>query len=473
MTQNTGELIVDFAKWVNGNKDSYTYIYAPTTTQTLKITYKIENKTGQDILEDDESNRETVGNAIEFTGQEKLFDFIKDSPLDKARVLIDMNKNKLKDAEKHNMVAFKSFMLHLWHIESGSTIGEDALKYAKVDLKNILGTKNELFKFINTATDYATIAYVVDRMKQIFAMENAYEGAKISDLRNARPEKWYHEECKSPSSEPLPSSLTREDLLPTSGRDERFDIDNAKINPNLIWYTAFYRDREHPAYSMTAPGSTTVYGKFISEALSGEQLDDGKTWFLKNLDAQTYEKQLLLDSIKSHIDKQFRDQITTDNLLSFLNDGKIDVTIDSSKEKYRIELGASYHFYLLGECANESLGMQIDKVTIKQYKKTITPDEWIYGSREIVQEYNHEVWAAVNMGETSSLADRAQRDARGIGIGLNSVKPKEEIKTIPPEAQSGWSSNPVIGGWWNSNPLIGKHGIGGTTNVSGGAGIWG
>ncbi|MEI8092383.1 MAG: hypothetical protein WCG98_09805 [bacterium] len=126
---------------------------------------------------------------------------------------------------------------------------------------------------------------------------------------------------------------------------------------------------------MTAPGSTTVYGKFISEALSGEQLDDGKTWFLKNLDAQTYEKQLLLDSIKSHIDKQFRDQITTDNLLSFLNDGKIDVTIDSSKEKYRIELGASYHFYLLGECANESLGMQIDKVTIKQYKKTITPDE--------------------------------------------------------------------------------------------------
>ncbi|MEI8092384.1 MAG: hypothetical protein WCG98_09810 [bacterium] len=41
------------------------------------------------------------------------------------------------------------------------------------------------------------------------------------------------------------------------------------------------------------------------------------------------------------------------------------------------------------------------------------------------------------MGETSSLADRAQRDARGIGIGLNSVKPKEEIKTIPPEAQSG------------------------------------
>ena len=62
-------------------------------------------------------------------------------------------------------------MQKLWKIENNGSINQDALIQARTALLGILG-KNELATFINKlGNDYETLSYVMDRMKQIFAME--------------------------------------------------------------------------------------------------------------------------------------------------------------------------------------------------------------------------------------------------------------------------------------------------------------
>ncbi len=62
-------------------------------------------------------------------------------------------------------------MENLWEIETNNSIDKGKLIPARTALLSILG-KNELATFINgLGDDYKTLAYVMDRMKQVFAME--------------------------------------------------------------------------------------------------------------------------------------------------------------------------------------------------------------------------------------------------------------------------------------------------------------
>jgi hypothetical protein len=181
LTPETGELIVNYSKKYN----NYEFSYKPEPKDSLRISYKIGNLTSAEADPNSWAAPE-ANNKIDFSTT-KLFEFLPDTPLYNADKLIDTNIGKLKDAEKAHMKAFKDFMFNLWKTEDDQNINDTELNNAKNNLAIILGEKNELVTFIETnKSDYKTVAYVMDRMKQIFALEAGYEGSTISYLRSRR-----------------------------------------------------------------------------------------------------------------------------------------------------------------------------------------------------------------------------------------------------------------------------------------------
>lgn len=413
LVPSTGELIVNY----DPNK-GYVFSYQSSPKDKLKISYKINNRPAGEVDEDNRDDTET----IDFK-KVKLFDFAPDSPLSKAETLITSLISQLKDAEKRNIKTFEEFLLHLWKIDEGNAIDATELNNAKTELTTILWANHDIITFITTnATDYKVIAYLMDRLKQVFAMEGWYENVTIDQLWTRRSD-WYKSKCSSPSRNNLPDSIVRETLLPDA-KKQKFNIATAQKTTNLIWYTAFYRDKKNPAYSLTAPGETTVCKDCISEPLSSDQLEEGKAWFLSNLDAQSYEKDLLLDAIQGHIPEEYKDQVTSDNIMEFLKTWELIVSIDNWTKKYKIKLNATYHFYLLGECANESLGMKINSIDIQEYA---APDD----SWEVVPGYdNDNMGFSINSPQTRSEAFRGKKAKRWIAIGVGAAR--EKVTPPPP-----------------------------------------
>lgn len=456
LTPEVGELTVNYIK----SEDKYVFSYQDQPNDKLKITYRIDELTAKEKSD----KNWTILKPITFNETtNKLFDFVGNTPLAQAKAIIDGDKNTLKDLEKNQPAQFSIFMESLWTIQDNNDINKTELNQAKDALIKILWPKNVLTLFISAhAKDYRTLAYVMDRMKQIFAIEKKYENRTIADLRKMRKD-WYHQ-CKSPSGKGIPPDLVREELLPKPGT-EKFDASKAKTVSNLIGYTAFYRDKKKPAYSMTAPGNTTVYDSFISKELAGDSLRDSKKRFLENLNAQRHEKALLLKAIQWHIREEFSDQIKIDDVISFLNTWEKIISIDNWKKKYKLTLQSSYHFYLLGECANESLGMKIWGIKIKEYKSWGGDIGGAESTWEVPQTYdNTNIWFWVNNAQTRNEAFRGKKSKMGVGgaFGVAKPKPAPEEDAIIDDWHSGlgiegsgWHSIPGIeGSDWNSLPGI-------------------
>ena len=442
LTPETGELIVNYAK----DTGTYSFSYKDAPKDALKISYSINNLTAAQADVKNWSTPET----IDFSKVD-LFDFVTHTPLSQAKTLIEANKKTLKDAEYNHFDQFQDFMKNLWDITAGQNIDSEKLDTAKWALVEILWAKNSLTLFINglEKSDYKTLAYIMDRMKQIFAME--WYKKTITALRAERGD--HYHDINSPSWDKLPPSLDRSLIEKKWKTTEAFDESRAKETNNLIGYTAFYRGaKDVRGWWMTAPGSTTVYSdsdgkEFISDALTWDKLTAGKDWFIGNLQKQTYEKDLLLEAIKSNIPeeyKEFRTQITTDDLISFLDGWEKCVTIDNwtEKGKFKLTLNATYHFYLLWECGNESLGMKIGSIDIQKFTPSTGEISDSYG--EVPYGYeNTDIGLQVNNAQTRNEAFRGKKSTLGIGFSFGAAKPTPKTKADEP---------PIIRGSTNADP---------------------
>jgi hypothetical protein len=138
---------------------------------------------------------------------------------------------------------------------------------------------------------------------------------------------------------------------------------------------------------MTAIGETTMQGKELP--ISDEFQAPSRNWFLDNLEKNTYEIKLIGKMIEN------KTGITLDqeNILKLLKEPGKEITIEGEKKK--ITLDSTMVFYLAGSCANESVGIRIDKITsedktqdhnveetVVRYQGKITPDasEWKYNT---------------------------------------------------------------------------------------------
>lgn len=141
---------------------------------------------------------------------------------------------------------------------------------------------------------------------------------------------------------------------------------------NLFGMTAFYRlwnSHEWRSYSMTQMWSTNVLGGYMENILEWD-LEATQNWFLNNLDKSGPHKNILKETLQKQI--WITDLNLTDEQLKMLLMWK---PIDINDGKTRINLGLEYVFYLLWECANESIGINLQNITIMEREDLENPRE--------------------------------------------------------------------------------------------------
>ena len=243
------------------------------------------------------------------------------------------------------------------------------------ELREAIAIKNENFKNPQLATQ------VMDRLKAIFATIPGKQKETKSAVENL---------ARQRNSEYMRHHKGKSVLEDFSAGKLKIDyvglVDQLSLKPesnlmeNLIGFTAFYRRNAKDArgMSMTAYGQTNVLDKTFP--VEKEQEDQAKQWILENLEKQPMQLKAIAKSIGKFEKKS--DALTNDGYLSeksdaLTNDGYLSEksikgllswkSIDLWKQK--ITLNTQIVKYFLAECANESIGIQIDSITIEDSQK--------------------------------------------------------------------------------------------------------
>lgn len=132
---------------------------------------------------------------------------------------------------------------------------------------------------------------------------------------------------------------------------------------NLVWFTAFYKRKagEARGMSMTAYGQTNVLDKTFP--VEETQQSQAKEWLLANLDKQTEQLKSIAKSIGKFEEES--DALTNDGYLSEKSIKELLSWKSIDLWKKNITLNMQIVKYFLAECANESIGIQIDGITIE------------------------------------------------------------------------------------------------------------
>ena len=135
---------------------------------------------------------------------------------------------------------------------------------------------------------------------------------------------------------------------------------------NLFGMTAFYHqnNKEWRWYSMTQMWATNVLWIKNSpnswiKRIEDKDLSATQEWFWGNLDKTIPHKEILKKTLQKQINIDGL-ELTDDNLKNLL----LWKSIDILDQKVRIKLDLEYVFYLLWECANESIGINLEWIEV-------------------------------------------------------------------------------------------------------------
>jgi hypothetical protein len=158
------------------------------------------------------------------------------------------------------------------------------------------------------------------------------------------------------------------------------------IEKNLFWMTAFYRhdNTQWKWYSMTQMWSTNVLGGHMEKIVKSD-LESTQNWFLNNLDKSGPHKNILKETLQKQIWISGL-ELNNNQLKQLLSWNHIDI----NDWKTRIKLDLDYVFYLLWECANESIGVDLKSITVME--RIITDDEEVTPNPVEDQEEINEGW---------------------------------------------------------------------------------
>lgn len=215
-----------------------------------------------------------------------------------------------------------------------------------------------------------------------------------------------------------------------------------KPNPNLIGMTAFYRKDNHAqSYLLTELwGTNVLWG--VTKEIEQWKLEATQNWLINNLEKNTtYEKELLRSIVKT-LDSKFNvdteePEIIHKKLSWLLKWESVDIWWKN------VTIKAKYVFYLLWECANESIWVEIEWVEGDSYSDSFT----VGGDYSITRSA---AWLYVRtQAADNQLWISANDHVRWISSSLWLWEP------VPPEPPSGgWTWNiPPSGGWtWDIPP---------------------
>lgn len=380
----------------------------------LTVTYKDE-KEYQTAY--DEAIKDPANLAPEVsTAVTNLFTY--EGDLLTAKTTMNTFLSSLEELEDNNNTEYSGFISAASMTTDGkidATDITDAIGHLKTmmskpkDAATLLALKTYL-----DGNDNAVKSYIVDRFKQILARETYLKKMTVGDIA-----KWHsgRDTVKWPSGTALDAALIKEmqakkKTLQTTYAKTPYET-APTVDPNLIGYTAFYRQNITHAYSITSLGETGYQG----ELMTFDNKDLASTWFLNNFKTNVFEVDRLAKSLEAQFEAAWLTTIslskdTTEETRTQINTlltwGTI--TIDSW-EKISIDL--DWVFYLLGDCCNESIWMKIKNIKVQKlknidilngtYSSTGTPEVGYKGWLDVSMK-NHSISSRVETQELNALA---------------------------------------------------------------------
>ena len=159
------------------------------------------------------------------------------------------------------------------------------------------------------------------------------------------------------------------------------------LKKNLIGFTAFYKRKagEARGMSMTAYGQTNVLGDIFP--VEDAYKETAKDWLLKNLDKQKEQLKSIAKSIGTFpnategVDKN--GNLSLDSITELLKWKSVDLW------GKKITLNTRIVKYFLAECANESIGIRIDRITIEDSQQVEQqPTKMTFNASETIAQAN-------------------------------------------------------------------------------------
>ena len=283
--------------------------------------------------------------------------------------------SKIDDEKWSQYVAFMNETCDL----DGDIVNMDDYRKAFEKVKKMLDSSSDSsLADIRALVDAITLdeqkVFVVDKFKMIFSLER-----RTNTVSGLRALAWE----RGKVYENLPWYITKREDFPLKNLDYRTKLINKLWNgrvervydESLVWMTAFYRRwydgittdqhtrkllstqlKEGLWYSMTDIWSTDYLWELlpITDNLEGDK--GVKEWFINNLKKTDVHKNILKKFIKERV----KSEIADDQLYDLLR--WKEVSIDNWAKKVKIEV--NYVFYLLWECANESIWTKLWNIEI-------------------------------------------------------------------------------------------------------------
>ena len=309
-------------------------------------------------------------------------------------------------------------------------------------LKKALGIKEENGKKEFANPELAT--QIMDRLKAVFAtIPDSLKASKtaVENLARQRNSEYMRHHQGKSVLEDFSAGKLKIDYVGLAGQLSP----KPKSNPmeNLIGFTAFYRRNAKDArgMSMTAYGQTNVLDKTFP--VEKEQEAQAKQWLLENLEKQPMQLKAIAKSIGKFEEKS--DALTNDGYLSEKSIKELLSWKSIDLWKKNITLNTKIVKYFLAECANESIGIQIDSITIED-------------SQQIEQQPTKMTFNASEATAQANI-DKSQFSL-GVSFGWGKKSQKEEPKKVREDGQG--ESNPNM---WDSpdmpvNPEVPWNGSG-------------
>lgn len=330
--------------------------YAITYASSSKLEFSYTSKTGS----------ETKCEAVDVSGFYNYIDQIKTDYFGPAAI------KQLSQLEHGQAGSFHDFLANAVAVSADTN---DMVDEAHVDksiaaLKTILGqypnnaSAKNLLTYINTlgaSGDYDKKTYIVNKMKQVFALEDKYEGQKISDMYTRRKAAFE----RMATQDKLPSVFNNQWFIDTLwvANAGTFAKNNMTPRADVIGYTAFYKklksgDLTNQWFSLLPLGDANIYGSLIKEISDQSQKTLANEWFINKLSKNTIEKKQTLDAYATKLAAMGITGISGDEILQLLQWKQI------TKWTKTISFDFAMVAYAQWECCNQGIGLQMKQICI-------------------------------------------------------------------------------------------------------------
>lgn len=368
----SGNLFID---WLNGQSwlskfpTTWTLIFTKNKAWTIEITSSESPTDKLDVqyyyIETSWWSSEVINNTVTNTYNfENLFSYPDiDEIFEDPKVLEELAR--LDNWRINTLNDFLDKASHDIDSDNDVNIDDEEYQEAAQILKKFLWSNYQDIVEILDGTDIDSKVLVINRMKWIFATDARVSKWKnIQAIVSGRTEAY--KKLSWPSWEKLPDFATNYRQNIVDQLSSQTDL-SQNIQEWLFGYTAFYRKwtklNEWRTFSMTALWATKVLWG-LTEKFTWVDESIAKKWFTENLKYNTHDLDMITKSINTQL-PEWESNLTTDQIFDLLSWKSLDIW-----EKI-FTLNSECVFYLLWECANESVWLKINWLTIKT--KTETP----------------------------------------------------------------------------------------------------